>query len=341
MQTTGKVILIGSVLIVAAASVFYLLPDNKSKAKDPAKLVQTVQVPTPNVTPHRHPGKERMLATLKDESLDQSIKLLIDDREQYFFPFRPSDLNIGGGQEDLEQMLSTRRSVKVLQEIKELPQSKGDEKCEVLFSTAFQLHTNICRAMIRYVTDPSAPTNNRSVLGPKMGMAAAMFIAADTARLGVLEKQFVKLDQWRDEIKPLANLTNRIIPFLPALTVVAIAPDFRLQVNVLRLAALRSGDAKMLKEVDEACAGIQMTTNTIPIMAWNAETTAFELLPDSPLDTSKGVTAYTFYDWNFKMAVDYANSIFDTNSDELPGIKDEQLFVKKLESIVFKGITSP
>lgn len=339
MQTTAKVILFGSVLIVAAASFFYLLPNSKSKAENPPKFVQRVQVPTPNVTPHRHPGKERMLATLKNESLDQSTKLLIEDREQYFFPFVPKA--IVGGQEELEQMLSTRRFVKVLHEMKELPKSEGDAKCEMLFSTAFQLHTNICRAMISYVTDTDAPTNNRSVEGPKMGMAAAMFIAADTARLVVLEKQFVKLDQWRDEIKPLANLTNRIIPFLPALSVVAIAPDFRLQVNVLRLAALRSGDARILREVDEACAEIQMKTNTIPIVAWDAETTTFELLPDSPLDTSKGVTVYTFYDWNFKMAVDYANSMLDRNSDELPGIKEEQLFVKKLESIVFNGTTSP
>jgi hypothetical protein len=334
MQSKGKIILVRLVLIVAAAAVIYVLTDNEAKGEEP-ELAQTVEAPPSNLTP----GKERMLATLKNESLDQSIKLLIDDREQYSFPFVAK--TIVGGQEDLEQMLSTRRLWKVLQEIKELPKSEGDAKCEMLFSTAFQLHTNISRAMIKYATDPSAPTNHSSVQGTLMGMSAAMFIAADTARLGMLEKQFAQLDQWRDEIKPLANLPNRIVDFeMPALTVRAIAPDFRLQVNVLRLAALRSGDAKMLKAVDEACASIQMKAETFSLVAWNAETKDFELLPDS-LRIPARVTVYTFYDWSFKMAVDYANSIFHTNSDELPGIKDEQLFVKKLESIVFKGTTSP
>ena len=287
-----------------------------------------------------HPGK-KMMATIKSESLDQSIKLLIDDREQYYFPFVPR--SIVGGQEDLEQMLTTWRFAKVLQEIKNLPRSEGDAKCEMLFLTAFQLHTNICRAMIKYVTDSSAPTNNQSVDRTLMGMSAAMFIASDTARLDVLERQFAQLDQWQDEIKPLARLPNRFFDFeMPALTVMAIAPDFRLRVNVLRLAAWRSGNSDMLKQVDEACASIQMKSETVHLVTWNAETATDELPPpDSPLYPNKLVAAYTFYDWNDAMSLNYANTIFHTNSYDLPGITAEQKFVKKLESIVFRGLRNP
>ena len=286
--------------------------------------------------PHRHPGKERMVATLKGESLDQSIRLLVDETKQYFGPFaRHIGVDL---QEDLDQILSTRRFVKVLQEIKELPRSKGDAKCELLFTMAFQSHTNICRAMIKVSTDPSAPTNGQSIRGPKMGMAAAMFIAADTARFGVLERQFATLDHWRAEIEPSAKLQDRrfLTMYWPALMDINITPDRRLQVNVLRLAASRSGNAKMLKEVDEACASIQMTSMTFPLVPWNAETTAFEILPDSPLDTSKGVTEYKFYDWQDRMSGNHASYLGQTSSDNRPLVDEEQVFVKKLESIVFQ-----
>ena len=167
-----------------------------------------------------------------------------------------------------------------------------------------------------------------------------MFIAAETTNLDLLEKQFSQLDQWRAEIEPLAKLQNRHLTNITftALDDSVITPDYRLQVNVLRLAALRSGNAEMLKKVDEACAGIQMKTNTIPIVAWNAETTVFELLPDSPLDTSKGVTTYTFYDWSDKMTHDHANYLYlvRIHSNDLPSADEEKMFVKKLESIVFR-----
>lgn len=176
-----------------------------------------------------------------------------------------------------------------------------------------------------------------------MTLSAALFIAADTGNPDILEKQFVQLDQWRAEIEPLARLQNRHITVITitALDDSVITPDYRLQVNVLRLAALRSGNAEMLKKVDEACAGIQMKTNMIPIVAWNAETTAFELLLDSPLATSKGVTTYTFYDWSDKMTHDHADYLYHVriHSNDLPAADEEKMFVKKLESIVFHGNT--
>ncbi len=176
-----------------------------------------------------------------------------------------------------------------------------------------------------------------------MALSAALFIAADSTNLDILEEQFEQLDQWRVEIEPLAKLPDRHMTniVVTALDDSVITPDYRLQVNVLRLAALQSGNAEMLKQVDEACAEIQMTTNTIPIVAWNAETTVFELLPDSPLDTSKGVTTYTFYDWSYKMTHDHANYLYLVrhHSNDLPAADEEKKFVKKLESIVFHGNT--
>jgi hypothetical protein len=265
------------------------------------------------------------MPSLKKESLDQSIELMVNEVSQYFMPVRHQGFY---SEDDLENVLSDRRTLKLLQEISALLKGRGSAACQLLFSTAFQRHTNACRAMIKYATDPSAPENHYSTLCSIMAMSAAMFIAADTARLDVLEQQFAQLDQWRDEIEPLAKLPNqRISVNVPALFDFVIAPDFRLQVNVLRLAGLRSGNSEMLKRVDEECARIQMKSKTIPIVPWNAETTIFEVWGDSPLDKSKGVTEYIFYNWSDKMAPVLSGG-------DRVNI-DQKQFVRELESIVF------
>jgi hypothetical protein len=338
VQKNGKIILLGSVLVVAVASVVCLRPDSTAKVKKP-KLAQTVQTSSS----HLGPGEERILATLSGESLEQSIRLLIDDREQYSFPFAGRSRIGPDVQEDLDQMLSTRRLWKALQEIKELPQSQGDAKCESLFMRGFQIHTNVCRAIIKMATHPDSFTNHESVLGPKMGMAAAMFIAADTARLHLVRRQFAMLDHWRTEIEPLAKQPDRrfVRGYRPALDDHVVTPDLRLQVNVLRLAALRSGNARMLNEVDEACAIVQMNTNTFCIPPWNAEITYFELASERAPNTYKDLSKYTFYDWSDKMELNHESFLGTIISAVPPATNDEMTFIKKLESIVFKRTTPP
>jgi hypothetical protein len=113
--------------------------------------------------------------------------------------------------------------------------------------------------------------------------------------------------------------------FFPAIYDAILTPDNRFQVNVLRLVALRTGDSNALKCVDEECARLQMKHETVPIVPWNAETTIFELLPDSPLDKSKGVTEYMFLDWPDNM-----------KSDSMFPNPDQQAVVDKLKHIVFQ-----
>ena len=257
MKLKAKTILL--VLVFAApALLMCILVINKPKQSPKPSPIVSAPVPVP-IAPHRHPGKERMLATLKDENLDQSINQLFEDREQYIFPFGITSKVGVDPQQNLEQMLSDRRFVKVLQEIKSLSNSEGKAKCELLFSRAFQQHTNACRIMVNWALDPSAQPFHQDLLYSKMALSAAVFITADTTNLDILEEQFAQLDQWRAKIEPLARLQNRHITVITirALDDSVITPDYRLQVNVLRLAAFRSGNAEMLKKVDERVRGFK------------------------------------------------------------------------------------
>ena len=167
MKTRTKTILLALVFIVPALVVCLWVVHKFHHAPDrlPAKLMHS-----PNV------WRDRIMPSLEKESLDQSIELMLDDNPQYFMPVRHTGLY---SEDDLENVLSDRRTLKLLQEISALPKGKGSAACQLLFSTAFQRHTNACRAMIKYVTDPSTPENHYSTLCSLMAMSAAMFIAAD------------------------------------------------------------------------------------------------------------------------------------------------------------------
>lgn len=329
MKLKAKTILLVLAFAIPAL-LMCILVINKAKHLPIVSPEGPIQTP-----PHGHPGKEKLLATLKNESLDVSIRGLLDDsdRVQYYFPFIPhSGVDV---QDEIEELLANRRLLKVAQQIKSLSKSEGQAKCERLFISAFQQQTNACRIIINWSLNPSAPAHHQYLLCSQMSLAAAMFIAAETTNLDLLNKQFERLDKWRIEIEPSARLQNRRMTNYPALFSSEITPDYRLQVNVLRLAALRLGNAETLEKVDEACQAIHMTTNTLPIVSWDAKTTVFELLPDSRLDTNKGVTTYTFYDWSDKMKLDHARYRDQINSNDSPPADEEKMFVKKLESIVF------
>jgi hypothetical protein len=129
-------------------------------------------------------------------------------------------------------------------------------------------------------------------------VCVAMLAIAETGRRDILAEQFTQLDEFRKRsiIQIEKVVTNE---FHRKLRIEFCVPDARFQLNVLRLAALRdpkSGDA--LEKVDAYCRSLNMTTNQIPIVAWNARTTWFETRVGSRPDASKGVTMYSLYDWD-------------------------------------------
>ena len=76
-------------------------------------------------------------------------------------------------------------------------------------------------------------------------------------------------------------------------------PDNRLQINVLRLAALRDSTASNLVErVDAYFESAVMTRADLLVTSWNAQTTNFEgQAAGSPPDVTRGVLNYQFYRW--------------------------------------------
>jgi len=268
-----------------------------------------------------------MLDILRNEDTSKSLENLTGSEEQYLFPgYFGGD--IVSAQNDLEVMLSNRRSVKVIQSVASLPETESNATCSALFSKAFDLHTNSFHAAMRHIADPKAPRNEQSLVSTKLAISVALFASAESGNLQLLQEQLNLLSRWHSAMAPLAALPPPgKPPYVFSLPPALVGPDNRLIVNILRIAAWRSQNEVILKRFEAECGKFGMRSHQLPIVAWDATTTAFEILPDSPLDTSRGVVSYVVQDWPSELgSLDY-------------GARDrlERELIVRLESIVFAG----
>jgi hypothetical protein len=281
-------------LLLACAAVALFLPTTPGpRAADAFPAADMGENPV-----HRQ-RIDDFVRTLRGEQLDQSISNLVTTNWQYDYPGFHTGRAFA--QVNLEQMLSNRRSVKVLQSIDSLPQEQKEAICRSLFAVAFQVHTNALRMICDQIENPSAPTNRQSFRVTQIAMGTAMLAAADNGLKAVLSQQFEQLDSLRKTTEMHADALGnpRVLRFLLESHLV---PDNRLQVNVLRLLAAQTEAGQgstVLAKVEDECRKANMITNPpLSLSRWDARTTYFEeLLVVSPGDKDTSVKVYHFLDW--------------------------------------------
>jgi len=239
-----------------------------------------------------------IIAELEKEDFDRSVdQLLLGSDLQFSWPGFLSG-GAAAPQTDLEEMLSNRRAIKILDHIQGLSGRDKALACEALFAKAFQIHTNLFSVWVRIQADPKIQTKS-SVQSSRLTMLLAMFATADDGNRALLAKQFEQLDQFMEE-------ANRIIAVQPPTAkadLSAYIPLFfpqqnRSQLNLLQLAADRETDhsLKLFDQVKSELEQATMPKSEVPIVPWNVRTTYFEkLIGAGNLDTNKQVTIYRFY----------------------------------------------
>lgn len=240
--------------------------------------------------PEQRRATDALIKAIKRESVDKSYKILLTDGDEY-------RLGWGPVQSMSEEILSSRRAVKVLQTVEKMPNAKRIEKCRELFQRAMQENKDVFDAGFRSKEEPGFSAPFRLI--PNRAIGLAMLATAETGRRDILAEQFRQLDEFR------AYLTARIAKHESLYGAREIdlvddtcVPDNRLLVNVLRLAALRDSTAgNLVERVDAYLESAGMIRTEILVTSWNARTTSFEVLIGSPPDTSKGATHYQFYQW--------------------------------------------
>ena len=250
-----------------------------------------------NVNPVHRQRIDEFVSALRGENLGQSISNLVTTNWQYDYPGFHTGRAFA--QVNLEEMLSNRRSVKVLQSIGALPQEQRESACQSLFSVAFQIHTNALRMICDQIENPSAPTNHQSLRVTQIAMGTAMLAAADNGLNAVLSAQFDQLDSLRKTMQTRADALGgpRV---LARLLDNYLVPDNRLQINVLRLLAAQTNAGQAITvsaKLEEECKRAKVMTNApLPVSRWDARITCFEeFLAGSPADSM--VKVYHFLDW--------------------------------------------
>jgi hypothetical protein len=240
------------------------------------------------------PRVSKLVSVLKRESLDDSFKMLIEDSDQYYFP---GYIGVGKQQEsNLETMLSSRRSVKFLQDLAALRGARRLARCEELFSEAFRIHTNTAQEWLRESEDPSAPGSRLSMVPTKATLCATMFATADFGYAEAVSRQFGSLDEFQRKTEEY--ISARQLPESEANSLRGRLPDHRFQLNILHILVARRGEGggNILKQVEEECRANGMTTSVVPIVPWNARVTWFDRRIVEE-DKSLGFKNYVFLDW--------------------------------------------
>jgi len=270
---------------------------------------------------------DEVIAAVNKEDLNQSeeLPLFVDDKQLHYIGQE------GFPQDDLEEMLSNDRAVKVLEIIQKLTAHEREAACQNLFTKGFQLHTNIFYTIIRSYDDPAVKLT-QSILCSKLTMLLGMFATAESGNRDLLAKQFAQFDRFEEDAKSIMDrrqdkATREFVPYFT----IFFPPDNRAQVNLLYLVALRAanGPKTLSSQVqDELERSPGVTKGEFPMRGFLPSTASFNTFwSRSPENTRKGMTDYFVWEWS------------DVAQSGYPGReKFREPLIKKLRSIVFSGL---
>jgi hypothetical protein len=123
-----------------------------------------------------------------------------------------------------------------------------------------------------------------------MFVCVAMFATAQYGEISTLRQQLEELDQFTTEIDALRHQSegpHATGAFMHHYCV----PDNRFQLNLIRLAAIRTG---RLNQFNDLCG--QLPTRDIELLPWTAFANHFDF-PRLPVDTRADTQTFTFVHW--------------------------------------------
>jgi len=215
---------------------------------------------------------------LQKETLDQSFDNLVDNSQFNFawfptlFESRPTPSFFR-----VEKLLISRRAIKVLQELADMPKSKRQEKCRELYERAFKSINN-------YSNGPQSVFRSDGCY-VQYQVALAVFATAESGDIKQLCKEYDELQSLQKMRKD--NLTS-FIEYLknqkqdPSLMVRAkflerfYLPGGNFWLTTLMLAAERNGNQLLLQRIHqkhktELDRFGKLDSWDVPVVHWNAE----------------------------------------------------------------------
>jgi hypothetical protein len=247
----------------------------------------------------------QLLATLKGESLQQSVANLTNDSQQYSYPGFKSSRK--GEQDDVEVLLSARRVTKVLQTIARLGKEDAASQSRALFEQSFGRHQEIIDKVLASYETPGAPKNTESMLAATYAMSACMLGTALRGDTHELSRQLEQIDTFLKRTQERINKGNTLFPNnFWQLTRHFMEPDKRSVLNILIYSIISneqmSGERSKVETVLK-----DFPRKEVPIVAWDAKTGYYDyvhVIEGIPIDRDKIDTTLVIYDWPDNMRAD-------------------------------------
>ena len=234
------------------------------------------------------------VALLKGQSLAETFVALLDN-EQYFYPgYHPE---AEGAPREMEELLSSRGFLKVLQQFGELPKEQAAEKILVFRERSLSEFENALEKSAARAADPlmwnsetMEPIPTPNIMGAKYMAGATMLLAARIGEHEMLIDMIKTMQSLADSHIERVREFNASEPGWDSIyrAVVSLEDDFIL--SVLMYALWQKGA--------ESGINIPLDQKTIPLFRWDAELTYYDVLAQRGLkriNTQDAIELFAVY----------------------------------------------
>ncbi|MDR1384482.1 MAG: hypothetical protein LBJ67_11670 [Planctomycetaceae bacterium] len=242
---------------------------------------------------------------MSTERLEDSIhQLLYDGTDQFFYPGTLESSSLKFYEGNFEEMLSNRRSVKILAEIQAMPPKEREAFCKSLFKRALEIHKKIFNDI--FVSPNDNSDNTMTLMSTRNFLCVSLFVSAEFTSLEIFNDEIALFHKFREDVViALKNcvtngqLEQGFVKYYTQGGSGNLMPDNRFLVNVMVIALRR-----VYKEDDVALLLSKIMPDyrvkDVLIVPWNADTTAFDIptyMEGIRVDLSKGSRTLHLLEW--------------------------------------------
>lgn len=240
----------------------------------------------------------QLLASLKTESLRESVANLTNDSQQYYYPGYYSGKY--GAQNELEILLSARRVTKVLQAVPRTDRADAISQFATLFQESLVRYQELIDRNLRSYEEPDGPKNAESVSAATYAISALMLATALSGGSDELVWQLEQIDTFVEATGLRIKKNESLFPDdFWQLARHFLEPDDRFVLNVLILSIMN--DDKMSSEQSSVKSMLKdFPQKEVPIVAWDAKTGYYDyvhVVEGIPIDRERIDRTLAIYDW--------------------------------------------
>ena len=234
--------------------------------------------------------------SLKRQSLAETFADLLNN-QQYFYPgYHPE---AEGAPREMEELLSSRGFLKVLQQFGELPKDQAVETIQVFREKAFKefrdsLEQSISRAAdpLLWESETVEPIPTPNIMGAKYMVCAVMLLSARIGEYKMLIDQIETMESLADSYVERVREYSPSEPGWDAISrsIASLENDCILSIIMYALKQKESDE-----EID-----VPLDQKIIPLFRWDADVTHYDVLVQrglksiAPQDAVESFTVYAF-----------------------------------------------